>query len=460
MRIIVQFLCSLSMIIIPISSFVYAQDTVGQDNIPPIITINAPQENAKVFRKVLVSGIVSDNVSIHRVLINDEEISISSKKSVLFSHEVHLPNVGQNTIVITAYDLAGNKSTQEVKIISRIEAHVAVADFATENVSQIEAIFASDVIRRSIVNSRVFKVVDKQNMEMILKEHAFQQMGCTTDDCAIKIGNILNAQYMFVGKLTSINEIYYLLVKMIDVETGEIIMDESEECTSHSPKELEKTADQIVNRIIDKLIGNAKLTQQAGYLSSVPQSQEPCIMQLSDNKIVINKGSHDRVKERDIYEIYEDGKLIGLLQIGGEIYPEKAVGRITWQEKNKSIKTGLPIVYIGKRKIAGIGFMLGGHDDVFGANLYLDYVNSKSNWGFQYGFGGYGLDKYESEYDGYNYSSKSIDISYASPCLIKYHINYDRSASAYIGFGVSKAAYEYSSYRYSDHSMDTDKRLV
>lgn len=410
MRIIVQFICSLSMIILPVSSLVYAQDNVGQDNIPPTITINAPQENAKVFRKVLVSGMVSDNISVHRVLINDEEIGVSSGKSVLFSHEVHLPNVGQNTIVITAYDLAGNKSTQGVKIISRIEAHVAVADFATENVSQIEAIFASDVIRRSIVNSRVFKVVDKQNMEMILKEHAFQQIGCTSEDCAIKIGNILNTQYIFVGKLNSINEIYYLWVKMIDVETGEIIMDESEECASRSPKELEKTADRIVSRIIDKLIGNTKLTQQAGYLSPVPQSQEPCIMQLSGNKIVINKGRHNRVKERDIYEIYEDGNLIGLLQIGGEIYPEKAVGRITWQRKDKSIKTGLPIVYIGRRKIAGIGLMLGGHDDVFGGSLYLDYVNSKSNWGFQYGFGGYGWDRYESKYDGYNSSSKSIYI--------------------------------------------------
>ncbi|MEK7814035.1 MAG: CsgG/HfaB family protein [Candidatus Desantisbacteria bacterium] len=470
MRIIVQFICSLSLIILPVlSSFVYAQNA---DNIPPTITINTPLENAKVFRKVIIRGIVSDNTVVHRLLIDDEELGISSEKSVLFSHEMQLPNVGQHTIVVTAYDLAGNKTTQKVTVISRIEAHVAVTDFATENVSQIEAVFASDVIRRSIVNSRVFKVVDKQDMEMILKEHAFQQTGCTTEDCAIKMGHILNAQYMFVGKLNSINEIYYLWVKMVDVETGEIIMDESEECSSRKPKDLEKAADHIVNRIIEKLIGNEKLTQQNGRLPSVPQSHEPCIMQLSGKKAVINKGSSDRVKKRDLYEIYQDGILIGLLQIGGEVYSEKAVGMITWQAKDKPIKTGLPIVYIGKKKVAGIGLMLGGHDDAFGINLYLDYIDSISNLGFQCGVGGYGYSKYESNYvydDSYPHyssksidisSSKSIDISYSSPFLIKYHINPNNSlpVSVYMGFGSSKAGHEYQQYgsyngSYSDKSI-------
>ncbi|MDI6782350.1 MAG: CsgG/HfaB family protein, partial [bacterium] len=462
MRIIVKFICTLSMLILPILSS--AQNDVNTDNTPPTITITTPLENAKVFRKVVVRGIVSDNVGVHRLLIDDEELCVSSEKSALFSHEMRLPNVGQHTIVVTAYDLAGNKTIQKVKVISRIEVHVAVTDFATENVSQIEAVFASDVVRRSIVNSRVFKVVDKQDMEMILKEHAFQQTGCTTEDCAIKMGHILNAQYMFVGKLNSINEIYYLWVKMVDVETGEIIIDESEECTSRKPKDLEKAADYIVNRIIEKLIGNEKLMQQNDRLPLVPQSHEPCIMQLSGNKAIINKGSSDRVKKRDLYEIYQDGTLIGLLQIGREVYLEKAVGIITWQAKDKSIKTGLPIVYIGKKKIAGVGLMFGGHDDVFGLNIYLDYIDSISNLGFQCGVGWYEDYRYASTYvyDGrYSYYTlKSFDISYSSPFLIKYYVNPNKClpVSVYMGFGSSKAEHEYQQYgsynkSYSDKSV-------
>ncbi len=455
MRIIGQFICNLSMIILPVLS--YAQD-VATDNILPTITINTPQENAKVFRKVIVSGIVSDNIGIHRLLVDDEEIGISSGKSALFSHEMHLPNVGEHTIVVTAYDLAGNKATQKVRVISRIEAHVAVIDFATENVSQIEAVFASDVVRRSIVNSRVFKVVDKQNMEMILKEHAFQQTGCTTEDCAIKMGHILNAQYMFVGKLNSINEIYYLWVKMVDVETGEIVMDESEECPSRKPKDMEKIADQIVGRIIGKLIGNERLTQQNNHLPSVSESHESCIMQLSGNKAVINKGSSDRVKKRDLYTIYEDGKLIGLLQIGEEVYLEKAVGVITWRAKGKTIKTGSPIVYLGRKKVGGIGVMFGGHDDVYGMNFYWDYIDSRSNLGFQYGLGWYEDDRY----DDTSYSSTSIDIDYSLPFLIKYHMDPNKSlpVSVYMGFGSSKASYEYRYYSNYGNIYDRNEGRV
>src|SRR5437763_647630 len=80
--------------------------------------------------------------------------------------------------------------------------NIAVLDLKANNSSQSDAAAISGFVRTAVVRADLWNVVDKGNMDRILAEQAFQQTGCTSQECAVKLGKLLNVQKMIVGDYT------------------------------------------------------------------------------------------------------------------------------------------------------------------------------------------------------------------------------------------------------------------
>ena len=59
-------------------------------------------------------------------------------------------------------------------------------------------------------------------MQQGLTAQEFQQRGCTTSECAVKIGKVLNMQYMYYGIVMKTGSIMYVSAELINVETSRI----------------------------------------------------------------------------------------------------------------------------------------------------------------------------------------------------------------------------------------------
>jgi hypothetical protein len=105
----------------------------------------------------------------------------------------------------------------------------AVADLRGENVSAGDAAVIADLLRSELVKTGAFNVVEKQNMDKVLAEHAFQQTGCTTEECAVKLGKLLNVQRMAVGSFGKLLDSYFVNIRVVNVETGAITFGDSAE---------------------------------------------------------------------------------------------------------------------------------------------------------------------------------------------------------------------------------------
>jgi len=60
-------------------------------------------------------------------------------------------------------------------------------------------------------------------MEEVLQEQGFQQSGCTSDECAIEVGQLLGVQNMIGGAIGKIGNTFTIDIRMIAVETGTAI---------------------------------------------------------------------------------------------------------------------------------------------------------------------------------------------------------------------------------------------
>src|SRR6185436_12704616 len=74
-----------------------------------------------------------------------------------------------------------------------------------------------------------FQVVEKANMEKVLQEQAFQQSGCTTQECAVKLGKVLNVKFLIVGSFGKLLDRFVLNIRVVDVETARAVYSDSEQ---------------------------------------------------------------------------------------------------------------------------------------------------------------------------------------------------------------------------------------
>ncbi|MBU4133711.1 hypothetical protein KKH42_00150, partial [bacterium] len=102
--------------------------------------------------------------------------------------------------------------------------NIAVTDFeARAPLSQSETAFISDFVRGDLVNAGKFNVVEKNNMDKILTEQGFQNSGCSSADCAVAMGKILNVKTIIVGSCGKLLNKYIVTLNAVEVETSKIV---------------------------------------------------------------------------------------------------------------------------------------------------------------------------------------------------------------------------------------------
>lgn len=102
--------------------------------------------------------------------------------------------------------------------------NIAVLKFESNGtLSEAEELALTNRLRSLLVQQQIFTVVERGRMEEILNEVGFQQTGCTSIECAVEAGRILNVQQMIAGNIGKLGKLYTLDISVIDVETAQII---------------------------------------------------------------------------------------------------------------------------------------------------------------------------------------------------------------------------------------------
>ncbi len=78
-------------------------------------------------------------------------------------------------------------------------------------------------IENAFVNVGKVRVVDRQNIAKIVQEYEFQAGDLTDETTAVEIGKLSGADIIVIGSISYVGNIYYLNIKLISVETAEII---------------------------------------------------------------------------------------------------------------------------------------------------------------------------------------------------------------------------------------------
>lgn len=101
---------------------------------------------------------------------------------------------------------------------------LAIVPFSSTNLSKSDTKGIQLHFEASIHDTQYFNLIEQSEAETILEAQAYSLNGCTDDACAIEVGKLLSAEQIIIGNVGTVGEIYYLNIKLINVETGAILV--------------------------------------------------------------------------------------------------------------------------------------------------------------------------------------------------------------------------------------------
>jgi hypothetical protein len=102
--------------------------------------------------------------------------------------------------------------------------NIAVQELAGKGIDASSAGIISDRLRSEFINTGVFRVMERGEMENILKEQGFQKSGaCDEASCLVEVGQLLGVERMVAGSIGKVGDFFTISLRMINVATGEIL---------------------------------------------------------------------------------------------------------------------------------------------------------------------------------------------------------------------------------------------
>jgi len=124
--------------------------------------------------------------------------------------------------------------------------YVAVMDFEADPglPKGIERV-VSDKVREALLSAAKYILIDRANVEIIMKELAFAQTGVCNQTCAVEVGRALSAHLIITGRVSQLAPTQCQVSgQMTDVERTDIVRSASERCVCE-PLEILNAAEYV-----------------------------------------------------------------------------------------------------------------------------------------------------------------------------------------------------------------------
>lgn len=167
---------------------------------------------------------------------------------------------------------------------------IAVADFDIRgNIEKSDVKALADRFREKLIETTKYRVMERNQMDLILNEIGFQQTGvCRDNECLVQIGQIIAVQKIISGSVSRVGEIYSVNIKLLDVETGTIDKSVTEDCACP----IEQLLTGSMKRLAQKIAG-----------IKVEENENELLFKKGDASIFIKT-------DIDSARVYLDGKLV------------------------------------------------------------------------------------------------------------------------------------------------------
>jgi len=102
---------------------------------------------------------------------------------------------------------------------------LAIFDFACPEPlkSQRVGFAVAELLKSKLINAQEFALLERSDLDKILKEQALQQTGAVYENTAVQLGKVVGAKLTISGNVDKLGNAYQVSARLSDVATGEVL---------------------------------------------------------------------------------------------------------------------------------------------------------------------------------------------------------------------------------------------
>jgi len=156
---------------------------------------------------------------------------------------------------------AGSLNSEKSKIkVQREKIKIGVIEFQSLNEEAKKDILGkvfSEVLTTSFVNSEAFRMIEREQLEKVLKELQLTQTGIIDTAYAKQVGKMVGADAILTGTVIKFGDDLRVDARIIDVESG-IILTAEKTMGKADLKSISSMADSMVQNLVNKFYRDKK----------------------------------------------------------------------------------------------------------------------------------------------------------------------------------------------------------
>ncbi|MCP4134338.1 MAG: hypothetical protein GY754_25410 [bacterium] len=150
-----------------------------------------------------------------------------------------------------------------------VKSRIAVMEFKATGVSAGTASKVSELVRIEVVNTGKYILLERSQMDKILKEQGLQQALCTDEDCAVEVGRLLSTKKILIGTAMQLGSVMILTARIVDIEQASV-----ERAAKVSVKD-ESGISRAVGRLVEELTGLKPKKKTIKKITKVVDKKNP-----------------------------------------------------------------------------------------------------------------------------------------------------------------------------------------
>lgn len=189
-----------------LASLALSAQTPDSSSVPPVV------------EPVEASGTVS--IATDPAPVRDSS-AFAIPASATDSASASIPLVSTPLYQPSGVDSANSVAAPRKSSLKRLP-QVAVLSFTGDGVAAKDLNAVTSRFESELLATDSFKVVERRNVDKILKEQGFQMSGaCDNSECSVEIGQVLSVDGIWTGEVSKVGKTWSLSVKRTDVGSGQ-----------------------------------------------------------------------------------------------------------------------------------------------------------------------------------------------------------------------------------------------
>jgi TolB-like protein len=180
------------------------------------------------------------------------------EKMVLVDSKAKFKDLLKNDVKTLAEKLTDKKSGSDENVAlfdsTLTSSPIAVLELDGNGIPPEEIKGLTDRFRAELFNTGRFEVMEREQLNLILAEQAFQQTSCSGDDCMVEMGKLAGVEFMVGGSVSRIGSMFSVSARLIDVATGRIVRTATIDLEASMEKVLKETMNDVARTLTGQKI--------------------------------------------------------------------------------------------------------------------------------------------------------------------------------------------------------------